>query len=65
MKQIADTVRTRKPGRQEAPRPDKPCCGTLNYMAECRGVTKQTEPGRGRPRPELLNQCIRNFPVVV
>ena len=65
MKTTTDKIWIRRPGRKGTAQHGKPCCGTLNYMAECRGIIKQAEPGRGRPRPEIVNQSVRNYPAVV
>lgn len=39
----------------------KPVCGTLSYLAECRGLTKKAEASRWAAQPEN-NNVVRKYP---
>ena len=40
----------------------RPVCGTLSYLAECRGVTKKTDVSRWTAPPDSVNKIVRKYP---
>jgi hypothetical protein len=41
---------------------NKPTCGTLSYLAECRGLTKKTDLSRWTSPPDSINKIVRKYP---
>lgn len=40
----------------------KPPCGTLSYLAECRGAPQKAETFRGQgPAVDFLNRTVRKY----
>jgi hypothetical protein len=57
MKQEADKVKKyRQPAAVKAA---KPVCGTLSYLAECRGTLHKTGPTQGAAPPDGVNRMVR------
>ncbi len=40
----------------------KPVCGTLSYLAECRGTAQKTEMSRLLAPPGDMSRIIRRYP---
>jgi len=41
----------------------KPPCGTLSYLAECRGAPQKTETFRRQgPTADFMNRTVRRYP---
>jgi hypothetical protein len=40
----------------------KPVCGTLSYLAECRGVVRQSGSTKRPDIPGGTNQIVRKYP---
>ncbi|MGE5174263.1 MAG: hypothetical protein ACM3MD_10605 [Betaproteobacteria bacterium] len=40
----------------------KPVCGTLSYLAECRGMAQKAGPTRLSAPPGDVNKIIRKYP---
>ena len=51
-----------KKQRQTTSSKIKPTCGTLSYLAECRGVTKKTDVSRWTAPPDSINKIVRKYP---
>jgi hypothetical protein len=47
--------------RQTANVKKKPACGTLNYLAECRGTQQKTAPGK-REKPSIIGRIAYKKP---
>jgi hypothetical protein len=57
----SDANKPRKQG-QSVRSKNKPKCGTLSYLAECRGMTQKiAAPLRAAP-PEIIERNIRRYP---
>lgn len=54
----------KKQGRHALIRKTGSCCGTLNYMAECRGVMKEGKPARRQLHVDGVSSQVRRYPVV-
>jgi hypothetical protein len=59
MKSTADIIKKQR--RKDPEGLPKPCCGTLNYMAECRGTKKKTETARWQGQPDEVNRIVRKY----
>ena len=54
--------KTRKQ-RSSAPMTLKPPCGTLSYLAECRGAPQKAEAIRRQgPAVDFMNRTVRQYP---
>lgn len=62
MKPIPGKIK--KQGRRDAVRILKSCCGTLSYIAECRGTMRTAGSIRWPAQPEGVNKIVRKHPVV-
>jgi hypothetical protein len=40
----------------------KPLCGTLTYLAECRGMAQKTSSAQKNAPPEIIDRNIRKYP---
>ncbi len=43
----------------------KPVCGTLSYLAECRGMTQKTGIARLTSPPGEMNRIVRRYPAAL
>ncbi|HET6365466.1 MAG TPA: hypothetical protein VFG02_10475 [Nitrospirota bacterium] len=59
----SEAGRTKKQRKAEGTRASKPPCGTLSYLAECRGNTQKTDSSRWTTPPDGLNRIVRKHPV--
>ncbi len=41
---------------------EKPVCGTLSYLAECRGMAQRTSSTRRPEYPGEMNKVVRKYP---
>ena len=57
MKQEADKVK--KLRQSSSGKMTKPVCGTLSYLAECRGILYKTGPTHGTAPPDSMNRMVR------
>jgi hypothetical protein len=57
MKQEPD--KSRKQRQATSTRTAKPSCGTLSYIAECRGTMLKTGPTQGTAPPDGVNRIVR------
>lgn len=48
--------------RQAANQKMKPLCGTLSYLAECRGMAQKAGPNRLSAPPGDMNKIVRKYP---
>lgn len=59
---MTPTNKDKKPRRVDSTRA-KPCCGTLNYIAECRGFPKKQGLVKRQAHPEA-GSCVTSYPAV-
>ena len=52
-----------KKRRQAAARKIKPTCGTLSYLAECRGVQQTTGAGRKQAPSSFIGKIVYKKPL--
>ena len=57
----SDASKSKKHRQAEASKM-KPPCGTLTYLAECRGVTQKPDATRWTAPPENMNRIVRKYP---
>ncbi|HTP03772.1 MAG TPA: hypothetical protein VMM54_01285 [Nitrospirota bacterium] len=55
----SESSRTKKQRKAEGTRASKPPCGTLSYLAECRGNVQKADLSRGSATPDGLNRIVR------
>jgi|GEM_PF-3551160 len=51
-----------KKKRSSAGSKEKPVCGTLSYLAECRGMVQRPGSTRSPETPGDMNKIIRKYP---
>jgi len=51
-----------KKKRSSAGSKEKPICGTLSYLAECRGMVQRTGSTRSPETPRDMNKIVRKYP---
>jgi hypothetical protein len=57
----SETSKPKKNRRTTGSKIEHPC-GTLSYLAECRGVTKKNEVPRWSAPPDNINEIVRKYP---
>jgi len=57
----SDVNKRRKQG-QSASSKNKTKCGTLSYLAECRGMTQKAAPPLRAAPPEIVERNVRRYP---
>jgi hypothetical protein len=57
----SETGKTRKQGQMSSPK-NKSACGTLSYIAECRGMKQKKEISRWTAPPDGMNTIVRKYP---
>ena len=57
MKQGTD--KARKQRQSAGGKTAKPVCGTISYIAECRGMTLKSGPTQGTAPPDGMNRTVR------
>ncbi len=57
-----ETDKTKKQRQSTSGKTIKPACGTLSYIAECRGGLQKTCPSRGAAPSDSVNRIVRNHP---
>ncbi len=56
-----EASKSRKQG-QSASLKNKPMCGTLSYLAECRGMVQKASSAQKNAPPEISDRNIRRYP---
>lgn len=56
-----EAIKTRKQ-RQTASSKNKPVCGTISYIAECRGTALKKDVCRWTAPPDSMNTIVRKYP---
>jgi hypothetical protein len=57
---MTETGKPKKP--RHAGAKSKSCCGTLIYLAECRGTAKKSDMPRWTAPPDSINKIVRKHP---
>jgi len=55
----SDTGKNRNKQKGIGKKQTLPLCGTLSYMAECRGVIRKEVPSRWAAPPDEVNRIVR------
>jgi hypothetical protein len=58
----SEAGRTKKQRKAEGTRGAKPPCGTLSYLAECRGIAQKSGLFRSSAPPDDVNRIVRKNP---
>jgi hypothetical protein len=57
------TGKTKKQRTADAAKASKPTCGTLSYLAECRGTPQKAETFRRQgPPADFTKRIVRKYP---
>ncbi|HEX9022054.1 MAG TPA: hypothetical protein VF903_12425 [Nitrospirota bacterium] len=57
-----EAEKSKKQRQSSSTKTAKPPCGTLSYIAACRGMTQKSAQSRWPGQPGNINQAIRKYP---